>query len=130
MKIRILTKLLLAIVPVGCGGGGGATGPTDAVPQESAPETVVVQFDENDDGEPDWIALDTSTRPYRVVEALYGSANGEPVNVTDLLRGRAIDVDVSNALADHMASTFEVTGRAEIDVVLADQTQVNVVVLD
>lgn len=123
------TLFLLAFLAVGCGGGSGAATPV-ATPQTAQPETMVVQYDRNGDGEPDWITLDTSTSPFRIIEAMHGAADGEPLDMTDVLAGSSIDPDLSQALADHFARSFDVNTRTELEVLLSQNRRISVAVLD
>jgi hypothetical protein len=111
-----------------CGSGGSAAPDPNAPIAEA--QAMVVEYDQNDDGERDWVTLDTSTHPFRVVEAVHGSANGDPVDVTDILAGTSIDPGLSQALADHLARSFDVETRTELEVMLADGQRVSVTVLD
>ena len=128
MRTFILSSLL-AIGVTGCGSGGGAATPS-ATPQTAQPETMVVQYDRNDDGEPDWVTLDTSSSPFRVIEAVHGAANGEPLDMTDVLLGTSIDPDLSQALADHLARSFDVNTRTELEVLLTEGGRIGVSILD
>jgi len=127
MRILYLIALLAIALPA-CGGGVSAT-PGVGLPTTEA-QTMVVQYDRNDDGEPDWVTLDTSTHPFRVVEAVHGAADGDPVDMTDLLAGTSIDPDLSQALAGHLARSFDIDMRTEIEVLLAEGRRLSVAVLD
>ena len=121
---------LVCALLMGCGGGGPAPAPgaTDIVslPQEQ----LVVQVDMNGDEEPDLITLDTTERPFMIVEALYGSAAGDPVDATDLLYGSAFDSALSTALADYLAQSFGGDERMEMDVADAFGTMVTLVIFE
>ena len=123
---RLLTVVLVAAL-VGCGASGTTTtlpkttttppivtGGSDAT--SVAQERLVVQMDYNGDDAPDVLTLDTSETPFTVVEALEGSAGGDPVDVTDILGGQAIDPEISRALAEYLANSFSVATRTELDV--------------
>ena len=119
--------LLLAVGLPACGGGDSAA-PGGSLSAE--PQTMVVQYDRDDDGEPDWVTLDTTTQPFTVVEAMHGPANGDPLDMTDLLAGTAIDPDLSLALADHLARSFAIGERTELEVLLGGTRRLTVAVLD
>ena len=115
---------------MGCGGGASlpAAGGGDIVslPQEQ----LVVQVDLNGDEEPDLITLDTTEQPFMIVEAIYGSAAGDPVDATDLLFGTAFDSALSTALADYLAQSFGGDERMEMDVADAFGAMVTLVVFE
>jgi hypothetical protein len=119
---------LLAIGFTGCGGGAAPGGASGQLATEA--QTMVVQYDLDDDGEPDWVTLDTSTSPFQVVEAVHGTTDGEPVDITDLLAGTPIEPELSQALADHLARSFDVDQRTELEVLLSGDRRVSVTVLD
>ena len=73
-------SFLLAFGLPACAGGGGDAGPGSL---SAEPQTMVVQYDRDDDGEPDWVTLDTSKQPFQIVEAIHGTTNGEPLDMTD-----------------------------------------------
>ncbi|MHC4848443.1 MAG: hypothetical protein ACYTEG_08315 [Planctomycetota bacterium] len=121
---HLYLSILLAIGLPGCGGGADPGG------LSAEPQTLVVQYDRDDDGELDWVTLDTTTQPFTVVEALQGTANGDPLDMTDLLAGTPIDPDLSLALADHLARSFAVGERTELEVLLGGARRMTVAVLD
>lgn len=127
--ISLLAALLAA---AGCGGGGLETPPGGGAPPQTVPQqSTVVQLDHDGDGELDLLTLDTSRTPYVIYEAIYGgSAGGDPVEMTDVLRGTELDIDVSNALASYQAGSFNVGARTELDVADSAGHPVRVVVFE
>jgi hypothetical protein len=95
-----------------------------------AQERLVVQMDINGDEAPDVLTLDTSETPFQVVEALQGTAGGDPVDVTDVLGGQAIDPEISRALAEYLATSFSVATRTELDVRDANDQLVTLVIYE
>jgi len=105
-----------AAMLAGCGGSGGAAASQpalDSVPQESQ---VVVRYDLNGDSNPDLLTLDTTKTPFRIMEALDGTAGGGAVDTTALRRGQAIDPAVSDALADYLAQSTAAGSETRLDV--------------
>jgi len=133
MLTQIQATLILAILPIaGCGAGGssGDVGSTGALAQQTSPDPIVVQYDRNGDGQTDWVALDPTTSPMQIIEAMDGVIDGDPIDVTDLVLGTPIDADISAAIAEHRATSFDVSGYAELEIQTATATTISVVVLD
>ncbi|MHC4971505.1 MAG: hypothetical protein ACYTG3_04170 [Planctomycetota bacterium] len=134
---RLWTVVLVAAL-VGCGASGTTTTvPTTTTPPTGgsavtsvAQERLVVQMDINGDEAPDVLTLDTSETPFQVVEALQGTAGGDPVDVTDVLGGQAIDPEISRALAEYLATSFSVATRTELDVRDANDQLVTLVIYE
>jgi hypothetical protein len=131
--------VVLAAALVGCGASGTtATVPTTTTPPPTggssvtsvAQERLVVQMDYNGDEEPDVLTLDTSETPFKVVEALQGTPAGEPVDVTAVLGGQALDPEISRALAEYLAASFSVASRTEMDVRDANDQLVTLVIFE
>ena len=113
MRFRVFLFTVLAWA--GCGSGGGSS--SDGSPTLSAaPQTMVVQYDHNGDGELDFLTLDVSEAPFRILELLEGVSDGAPVDKSALFQGQAIDPAISQALADHLASSFNLGERVELNV--------------
>ncbi len=104
-------------------GGGGLSG----VSQENQ---VVIQFDRNGDTQPDTLTLDATESPFEIVSALDGTEGGGAIDVSDALRGQPIDPALSEALANHLATSFDVASQTQIDVVLANGETVTVTVFE
>ena len=113
-----------AAVLAACSGGTGpalpaADGPTTGgggqpnlnIPQQNF---VVVQFDRNGDQNPDVVTLDPSKSPMEIVSALDGTA-GDPVDVTQSVKGQPIDATLSEGLANYLKDSYEVGARTELD---------------
>lgn len=130
MRILILLLAALPLAACGASGSGGDIGATGALAQQTAPDPVVVQYDRNGDGQTDWVALDPTTSPMQIIEAMDGVIVGDPIDVTDLLQGQAIDPIISEAIAEHRATSFDVSGYAELEIQTAAATPISVVVLD
>jgi len=137
---RLLTVVLVAAL-VGC----GASGTTTTVPTTKttppivtgggevasvAQERLVVQMDYNGDDAPDVLTLDTSETPFTIVEALEGSAGGDPVDVTDVLAGQTIDPEISRALAEYLVNSFSIATRTELDVRDANDQLITLVIYE
>jgi len=136
---RFWTVVLVAAL-VGC----GASGTTTPVPTTTttppiagndnvtsvAQERLVVQMDYNGDDAPDVLTLDTSEAPFKVVEALQGTAGGVPVDVTDVLGGQTIDPEISRALAEYLTNSFSVATRTELDIRDANDQLVTLVIYE
>ena len=118
--------LLLALFLPACAGGSTDAGPTLA----SEAQTMVVQMDVDEDGQPDWVTLDTSQSPFVITETLHGAVSGDPIDGTDRYAGMPIDPALSEALAAHFAHAFDVGERTELEVTLSDARQIGVTVLD
>ncbi len=113
MWLRTLI-VLSAAVWGGCGGGGGAAAP-GLVPV-SQNETVVVRFDRDGDDLPDLMTLDRSKEPYVIVASLDGTADGNALDTTDLVRGLPIDPAISRALALYLATSYRAGAETDLDV--------------
>jgi hypothetical protein len=134
--------VVLAAALVGCGASGTTTTlptttttpPTDTggggQVASAAQDRLVVQMDYNGDDAPDVLTLDTSEAPFTIVEALEGTAGGDPVDVTDVLAGQAIDPEVSSALAEYLAGSFSVATRTELDVRDANDQLITLVIYE
>jgi hypothetical protein len=119
----------LALFTTGCGGGGGSSGgqpPLQALDQQ----TLVVQMDQNGDSELDLITLDISESPFVILECLYGMPGGDFDDVTDAVRGVAIDPAVSGALATYVGGSMGVADRTELDVTNSNGDPMRVVVFE
>ena len=148
MKTRHLALLLALAALCACGGGTDApdaalvADPTDgdpvgdpvddnagveAVAQENQ---VVVRYDHDGDGNPDHLTLDTTTTPYRIVEALGGTGAGVPVDLTAVLKDQPIDPAVSDAVEAHRASSLGVASETTLDVVNQSGEQVTVTIYE
>jgi len=95
-----------------------------------AQQSLVVQYDHNGDGEPDWLTVDTSESPFTIVEVLEGVPNAQPFDATAVAAGTPIDPEISQALADHIANSLNVVERTELDVRDAAGEPVRVVVFE
>lgn len=139
---RFWTVVLVAAL-VGCGASGTTTplptttttppiaGNDDVTDVTSvAQERLVVQMDYNGDDAPDVLTLDTSEAPFKVVEALQGTAGGAPVDVTDVVGGQTIDPEISRALAEYLTNSFSVATRTELDVRDANDQLVTLVIYE
>ncbi|MHC4817107.1 MAG: hypothetical protein ACYTF8_03465 [Planctomycetota bacterium] len=131
--------MVLVAALVGCGASGTTTTmptttttpPTGGSAVTSvAQERLVVQMDINGDEAPDVLTLDTSETPFQVVEALQGTAGGDPVDVTDVLGGQPIDPEISRALAEYLATSFSVATRTELDVRDANDQLITLVIFE
>jgi len=87
------------------------------VPQN---ETVVVRYDRNGDDLPDLMTLDRSKEPYVIVASLDGTADGNALDTSDLLRGLPIDPAISRALALYLGASYKAGAETDLDV--ADST--------
>lgn len=135
---RLWIVVLVAAL-VGCGASGTTTTVPTTTPPPSggstvtssvAQERLVVQMDINGDDEPDVLTLDTSETPFAVVEALQGTAGGEPIDVTGVLGGQTIDPEISRALAEYLANSFSVATRTELDVRDANDQLITLVIYE
>jgi len=127
--LRGTGALLVALALIaGCGGSStsGGAPPLDVLEQQ----TLVVQMDQNGDNELDLLTLDISESPFVILEALYGVPGGDFQDVTDSLRGLAIDPSVSGALANYVGGSFAIGERTELDVTNIDGDPVKVVVFE
>jgi len=121
--------LVVLALLAGCGGGGttgGGAPPLDVLEQQ----TLVVQMDQNGDNELDLLTLDISESPFVILEALYGVPGGDFQDMTEVLRGLAIDPSVSGALANFVGGSFAVAERTELDVTNIAGDPVKVVVFE
>jgi len=120
MKIETLRLAALALgaaMLAACGGSSGAAPAQpalDSVPQEAQ---VVVRYDLNGDSNPDLLTLDTTQTPFRIMEALDGTADGGAVDSTAVRRGQAIDPAVSDALATYLTQSTAAGTETRLDVV-------------
>ena len=112
---------LIALLALACGGGGGGGGGTDltnpgnTTPVDTAPaQLVVVQYDYDQDGEPDLLTLNRSTSPLTIVEALSGTADGEMTDMTAAWAGNTVAPEISDAVSAHLADSVEVAGESQI----------------
>ncbi|MHC4959211.1 MAG: hypothetical protein ACYTGN_12655 [Planctomycetota bacterium] len=129
MRIRTLFLGALAALLFPACGGGGSDAPIEPALASEA-QTMVVQMDVDEDGRLDWVTLDTSAHPFVITETLHGALTGDPVDGTDRMAGTAIDPALSEALADHLARSFDVGERTELEVTLSDERRIGVTVLD
>ncbi len=104
-----------AVLLVACGGSSApaVTDTLESIPQESQ---VVVRYDLNGDSLPDMLTLDTTQEPFRIIEALEGTADGGARDLTNIMRDHAIDASVSQALANYLAQSLEAGRETELDV--------------
>jgi hypothetical protein len=119
----------LLLVFAGCGGGGGSGG-SQPTPQALDQQTMVVQMDQNGDNELDLITLDISESPFVILECLYGMPGGDFDDVTNSVRGLAIDPAVSGALATYVGSSMGVAERTELDVTDTNGDPMKVVIFE
>jgi len=113
--LRILAALAAGFGLLACGGSGGGTA---GAPVTSAPQNqLVVELDMNGDNEPDILTLDTSETPFRILEAIQGVPNGEPLDATGAFAGQPIDAALSDALAKHLADSLNVASRTELELI-------------
>lgn len=114
----------------GCGGGGGSGGGGDPPLQALDQQSLVVQMDQNGDNELDLVTLDISESPFVILECLYGLPGGDFDDVTDAVKGRAIDPAVSGALATYVGGSMGVADRTELDVTNSNGDPMRVVVFE
>ncbi len=140
--IRFLSRAALAAcaaVLAACGGTGptplvGGDGPTGGGGGQpnltTSPQSfVVVQFDRNGDSNPDVVTLDPSKSPMEIVSALDGTP-GDPVDVTQSVKGQTIDPTLSEGLANYLKESYEVGKRTELDLRNAAGASVPVTVFE
>ncbi|MCK6461141.1 MAG: hypothetical protein L6Q95_14765 [Planctomycetes bacterium] len=114
----------------GCGGGGGSSGGGDPPLQALDQQSLVVQMDQNGDSELDLVTLDISESPFVILECLYGLPGGDFDDVTDAVKGRAIDPAVSGALATYVGGSMGVADRTELDVTNSNGDPMRVVIFE
>ncbi len=114
----------------GCGGGGGSGGGGEPPLQALDQQSLVVQMDQNGDNELDLVTLDISESPFVILECLYGLPGGDFDDVTDAVKGRAIDPAVSGALATYVGGSMGVADRTELDVTNSNGDPMRVVVFE
>jgi len=127
MRIGSTTaSLTLAfLLTAGCGGGGDVATPTrsgGSLAAAPARNLVVVRYDQDADGNPDLLTLDADRRPLEIVEALRGTTDGSAVDATDVLAGQALAPEIDEALANHLAESFDLDTETELEVKVGDQT--------
>ncbi len=118
----------LLLLAAGCGGGGGSG--VSQSPQALDQQTLVVQMDQNGDNELDLITLDISESPFVILECLYGMPGGDFDDVTNIVRGLAIDPSVSGALATYVGGSMGVAERTELDVTDTNGDPMKVVIFE
>jgi len=119
----------LLLLFAGCGGGGGSGGSQPAL-EALDQQTLVVQMDQNGDSELDLITLDISESPFVILECLYGMPGGDFNDVTNNVRGLAIDPAVSGALATYVGNSMGVAERTELDVTDTNGDPMKVVIFE
>jgi len=116
-----LASLTLALLlTAGCGGGGPdlatPTAPLGAVTEAPAKNLVVVRYDHDVDGNPDLLTLNADRRPLEIVEALRGTADGAAAVATAELVGQPLPPEIDEALANHLAGSFDLDTETELEV--------------
>ena len=116
-----LAGLTLALLlTAGCGGGGAdlaaPTAPLGAVTEAPAKNLVVVRYDHDADGNPDLLTLNADRRPLEIVEALRGTADGAAAVATEELVGQHLPPEIDEALAGHLAESFDLDAETELEV--------------
>jgi len=135
--LQTIGGLALAALVTACGGGGSDGGAAPApgggedsgLSDVSRENQVVVRYDRNGDDRPDTLTLDASDE-FAVVDALDGTDDGGVVDVSDALRGQAVDPAVAEAVGNHLATSFGVASETRLDVVLADGRTITVTVFE
>lgn len=116
---------LLLLAGAGCGGGGdapSALAPAGALSAAPATNLVVVRYDLDADGSPDLLTLDADRRPLEIVEALRGTPDGRAVDASAELAGRALAPEIDEALATHLAESFDLDAETDLAVEVGGET--------
>lgn len=122
-----LAGLTLALLlTAGCGGGGAdlqaPTAPLAAVAEAPARNLVVVRYDHDVDGNPDLLTLNADRRPLEIVEALRGTADGAAAVATAEFVGQPLPPEIDEALAGHLAESFDLDTETELEVKVGGET--------
>lgn len=117
---------LALLLTAGCGGGGDSapfspdgTGDVAAAP---AKNLVVIRYDQDTDGSPDLLTVNADRRPLEIVEALRGTPDGRSIDVTAELAGQPIAPEIDEALANHLAESFDLDTETELEVKVGGET--------
>ena len=104
-----------AVFLAACGGGGGSSngGPSGPVPVAQNEGGVVIRLDRNADGVADLVTLDTTT--FEITEALDGGAGGGSIDVTDLLKGTALDPAITEAVSNYLANSIDLASETQLE---------------
>lgn len=122
---RTTAGLALALLlAAGCGGGGDASPfqPDGEVAAAPARNLVVLRYDEDADGNPDLLTVDADRRPLEIVEALRGTPDGRAVDATDELAGLPLAPELDEALANHLAESFDLDSETDLEVKVGGAT--------
>ena len=117
--------VLALLTTAGCGGGGQVAPPdgrVQALSAAPAKNLVVVRYDEDLDGNPDLLTLDADRRPLAIVEALRGTPDGRAVDATAALAGRPLAPEIDEALANHLAESFDLDSETDLEVKVGGDT--------
>lgn len=119
-----------AMVLVACSGGGSSSSRTAGVTSDIAEEEhVVVQYDEDQDGNLDVLTLDPAAEPLAIVAGLRGTDLGDLVEAPEL-EGKAVDGAIADALRDYLASSLELDAQTELEVTDSLGRQLTIVVFE
>ena len=93
-----------------------------AVAEAPAKNLVVIRYDQDQDGNPDLLTLDANRRPLEIVEALRGTSDGHAVDATGELAGQPLDPEIDEALANHLAESFDLDAETDLEVKVGGET--------
>ena len=115
---------LALLLTAGCGGGGDAApfSPDGDVAAAPAKNLVVIRYDQDTDGNPDLLTVNADRRPLEIVEALRGTPDGRAIDATAELAGQPIAPEIDEALANHLAESFDLDVETELEVKVGGET--------
>ncbi|RME76130.1 MAG: hypothetical protein D6776_01785 [Planctomycetota bacterium] len=124
--VSAAAALLLA---VGCGGGGSGSSAHNMTAQaQSQEDSVVVGYDATGNGSLDYVTLDLSSVPVRIVALLEGDGQGSYVDRSDTYAGRAVDDKIAQALQDYQTNSDEIAIETTLQLTDANGDPLTVVV--
>ncbi len=124
--VTAVTGGVVAPAPVPAPAPSPTPPPVTSVPQA---QEVVVRFDRNGDGQLDLLTLDV-TDDLKIVSALDGSAVGDPIDVTPVLKGTELDPEIVRALKTYLANSLEIASETQLDVVDQNGATVTITIFE